>query len=74
MGMITSSPLHNYSYQAELDFSLQRTLNIDFINKYIMEVLENKSLIEITDALKKKKKKPRKSFKNSNQANLESQI
>ena len=62
MGMITSSPLHNYSYQAELDFSLQRTLNIDFINKYIMEVLENKSLIEITDALKKKKKKAEEIF------------
>lgn len=56
MGIITSSPLHNHSYQAELDFPFRRTLNTKFINKYIMEVVKNKdffskSFLEIMDEL-----------------------
>lgn len=40
IGMMTSSPLQNHSYQAELDFPFRRTLNTKFINKYIMEVVK----------------------------------
>ena len=51
--MIISSPLYNYSYWVELDFSFQRTLTTNFTNKYIIGVIENKVLsLEITHALK----------------------